>query len=229
VIDGVPGPQLGGRVQDLVFSPDSKRVAFTVAVGWLALRSRVFVDGTPTYLDKIREGTLTFTPDSTGVAYVAHRKTGDCIVVAGVDQALPEHSHYMNPNNLFKGTLFCAIPRFAYSPDGTRMALLRWYGGEEVPAGSWVEVDGSCWPGEVGGFPIAPQSLEFSPNSKHFAYRVDGSQVLFMPGPKQRVVVDGLRQPPYDEVMGIPVFRADGAAVYFARRGRTWYRVMRRF
>ena len=70
VVDGVEGKEYDGIGKGtLVFSPDSKRVAYEAQRGgkWL-----VVVDGVEgKEYDGIVEGTLVFSPDSKRVAYVS--------------------------------------------------------------------------------------------------------------------------------------------------------------
>ena len=126
VVDGIEGEKYDIIMEgSLVFSPDSKRVAY-VATEYLGhdylVRSKqqfAVVDGIEgEHHDGVVKGSLTFSPDSKRVAYTAKRGRLQFVVVDG------EEGQYYD--EVVKGSL-------TFSPDSSRVAFLakgrqgRWF------------------------------------------------------------------------------------------------------
>jgi hypothetical protein len=86
VIDGVKGPYLH-CLRPAIFSPDSRRVAYTAGGRHRSAGAAVVVDGDCRPVDG---RLLTFSPDSKHLAYVRHTERRDALVIDG--QTRDEHT-----------------------------------------------------------------------------------------------------------------------------------------
>jgi Tol biopolymer transport system component len=195
VIDGQAGPEYDGIGivwDELVFSPDSKRLAYGAKKGekWV-----VVIDGqeSPVY-DNIDTdwGMPLFSPDSKRVGYVAKKSRKQFVVIDG--QAGPEYDEIMEGTPIF-------------SPDSKRVA----YEARKGSSDHFVVIDGQAGPDydDIGFL-----SLVFSPDSKRVGY-------VAQKGKKWLVVIDGQAGPEYDGIMeGRPILSPDSNRIgYAAQKG----------
>jgi hypothetical protein len=187
-------------VMGLVFSPDSKRVAYTAIAGskkWLTV-----IDGKEgAAYDAL--GTPGFSPDSKSVVNGAKLGEREFILLNGQPQI----------NGLAqKGYEETGAPRF--SPDGQRLVYRAKAGGK------WLLVDSGK---EQQPFDGIEDDFYFSADSRHLA-------TVAFEGDKEMVVVDGLEGNRYDMVLTIaggevhfdtPASEANGGTAfhYLAARG----------
>jgi len=185
VLDGKEGNKYD-YVDDLVFSPNSNRLACTV--GWFEdTKICVVVDeqeGRP--FDGIDD--LIFSPDSKRVAYIARTQVGenltfhDFVIVDGDEKS---HRDVM-PNSL------------AFSPDSKNVTYIARKGDKE-----FIVNNGK----EQNAYDIVTNPV-FSPDAKHLAYRaVEGEKDFF-------VVVDGTEGKRYDDIRSI-MFSPDGKRISY--------------
>ncbi|MGI8981136.1 MAG: hypothetical protein ACR2FY_18065 [Pirellulaceae bacterium] len=170
VLDGKDEKAYVG-VMGLVFSPDSKRVAYTAIVGnkkWLTV-----VDGKEgAAYDAL--GTPGISPDSKSVVMGAKLGEREFILLNGQPQI----------NGLAqKGYQQTGAPRF--SPDGSRLVYLAKAGGR------WLVVDSGK---EQKPYDAIDDDFYFSADSRHLA-------TLVADGEQEMVVVDGLEGNRYDMVL----------------------------
>ena len=257
VIDGKEDRQYGliglaGQIQPprLVFSPNSKRVAYTT--GWGELKpfsggigmkegnGFVVVDGVPGKEHRHIGMSLNFSPDSKRLAYSTtprFARTSD----DGYQIFIDGEPQKKFPNG---------ISSSQFSPDSRRVAYAACRGDK------WfVVVDGN--EGEECDEVVR---RDFSADSRQFAYiaRNAGKDVLILDGKRSTpcdeittgdrlfspygtriayaarrgenwtIVVDGQEGPQYDEIAkGAPMFSPDGQwLAYAARRGEKWFLVV---
>ena len=226
---------------DLIFSPDSKRVAYIAAIG--NKRLYTYIDGTGEKMFSVvdhKEGkyydfvcSTIFSPDSKHLAYLAVKGEKYFIVVDG-----QEGKHYDSTHEPI------------FSPDSKRFAYIAETGGK-----THTVIDG-----QEGMRYYQIGALIFSPDSKHIAYIatdtdgnvfpvVDGQEgkryynvhsVIFAPGSKNIAyiatntdgkifaVVDGQEGKPYYDIDASSLtFSPDGKYVaYVAKKRRKMFVVV---
>jgi len=219
----------------LLFSPDSQRMAHAVRVGKWAVVEKwaVVVDGKEEKLyDRIGEESLTFSPDSRRVAYVAQDGSKSLVVVDGkeentYDGIIRGESLFFSPDSrriAYSGTVgwnpivvvdgkmqkpYDAVGDPIFSPDSRQVAYLALVGEMRV-----VVVNGK----EGKPYSGARDPI-FSPDSRRVAY-------VAQDGWKSFVVVDGKEEKSYDGI-GNPIFSPDSQRVaYRARVGEKWFVVV---
>lgn len=216
VIDGKeekPYDWIGG----LLFSPDSRRVAYWAGVGG---RSLVVVDGkegkpydgaaqgeAPTCFPPdswwvVSFHSLLFSPDSRRVAYKAVLGLNVFAVVDGKEREVPV------PSNIYGGPIF--------SPDSQRVAYV-------VDSTQYfVVVDGKE---EKHYDEIDEESLNFSPDSRRVAYSAKTS-VREYPFVKRFFVVGGKEEKLYDSVAGLQFSPDSRRVAYVAHVGQQQFVVV---
>jgi Tol biopolymer transport system component len=212
VVDGQeqkPYDDIGGLT--LLFSPNSKQVAYVVAVG---SKQCVVVDGEEHKLyDWI--GDLTFSPDSRRLAYWAGSKGRRLVVVDGEEGkrydgvAQGEGPRFMSWDSPWvAGTSF----PIAFSANSLRVAYSAVLGSDV-----FAVVDGK----EQNAYNGVRDGPLFSPDSRRVAY------VVYSAGWKS-VVVDGQKQKPYEEIgEGSLVFSPSSRRIAYAVCSREkWFAVV---
>jgi dipeptidyl aminopeptidase/acylaminoacyl peptidase len=237
VFDGHPQKPYA-KVDGLIFSPDSKWLAYAASTGegqW-----KVVVNGREeeTYQ---RVGMPQFSPDSKRLAYVALQPDGGRMVVVNGRPGKPyemilQGRIYFSPDGRRlayaarvnkrwlavvddqEGPAFDflgAVTGIQFSDDGSRMAYAALSDVEAARQGkpAWnVILDGRKQPAyqNIG-------DLVFSPDGKRVAYAVQNA------GP-WRVSLDGSEQKPYEAIgAGTLRFNADGQSlVYAAKQAEKW-------
>jgi len=209
VLDGKEGQYFDGvNPASLVFSPDSKHVAFIAQQG---IKQFIVVDGQQGPGYDILGSAPVFSPDGKYVAYAAcvgactnasdskWRMVVQDVAGSGIMQQAREGSQY---EGLGSTILF--------SPDSQYLAYVASTGGKQFVvvehdlAGNISTAEGAHYDG------IGRGTVTFSPDSKRIAY-VAGANG------KQFVVADGQRGPDYDSIgKGTPVFSTDGKHVAYA-------------
>ncbi len=228
VIDGRAESVEYDDIGPIIFSPDSKRIAYPAKRDskWVMV-----VDGQegPEY-DTISLSPEVFSLDSKRLVYGARKGDKWFVVLDG--KAGPESGHDF-------------VGYFIFSPDSKRLVYAAGKGNRQ-----YMVVDGRAGPVyERVGEPV------FSPDGKHLAYlaiengrrfvvldgkegkKYDGvNRPIFskdskhiaysvMKGPKRMVVVDGKEGPEYGDIgMGSVALSPDGESVaYAANRGGKWF------
>jgi len=243
VLDGKAGAIYGGSsVSQPVFSPDSKRLAFTVEAGHPYPQPNkyfIVLDGKkgPEYNEAVLNwsggpGGRVFSPDSTRLAYYARRdgkvfivcddKEGPAFDSIGtlIFSADSKHVAYVaQRNDRFFVVLdgkesgpYEKVGTPLFSPDGGRLAYRAKRGGT-----GFVVCDGKEGPAyDEGRWDRFTNSIAFSPDGKHVAY-------VIRRGGNGHIVFDGKEGPAYSDVR-CPFFSPDGKHfAYIARRGRQWF------
>lgn len=203
IIDGKQGPKFEGVPQDIIFSPDSKHVAY---VGISSTGSHIFL------LDhKKREAhdditDITFSPDSRHVAYAAkkdgrwhvvknnkigpaYNNVGDITFSADSSHIAYTARKHNRPivvkdgQEITADSGFLANPMF--SPDGSRFVYLLLIPDEQE---LYVVIDGERGPAckKLG-------SILFSPDGKHWAYSI-------LVNDRWTVVSDKGKGPDFDKI-----------------------------
>ena len=152
-------------------------------------------------IEFIFDWSLTYSPDSQHLAFSGRRGGQLAIWLDG--QPAPCDIPFKDCPN---GKAIC------FSPDSKRLAFI-------VNTGTalhWV-VDGKADPGAKSFH--SPLGLDFSPDSKHYAYSASGDA-----GEGIRVVVDGVVRAKHPVITCGPVFRADGVLEYLAIEERALMR-----
>jgi hypothetical protein len=200
MVDGVPGPRHFSLASPVVFSPDSKRVAYAAGTED-GTTQHVHVDGVEGpalgQLDSLEDITadglaprrwpIMFSPDSAHVVYLARVEHRQALVLDGVPQPV-------------QGSV--DVGSLQFSPDGKRLAYRASEGGK-----LYAVVDGVRGPGfdcmSMGRRPW------FSPDGSHVAYKAAPAK-----GGAWHVVLDGVLGPPFSNVFGDVEFGADGRMAY---------------
>jgi hypothetical protein len=184
VLDGavIGGPYEGFSPGGLLFSPDSKRIAYVIKDGnaWTVVVDR---HKRWTHMN-ILQMSLTFSPDSKQLAYIACEKekaflrrerTVAMLVVNGVKNTAWLHDESSDRHGVSNEIVF--------SPDSQRIAYCVTRDGQStwIMDGApqvWVNGLVSGWRAnpdwrhfpDYGKVSCRPRTLSFSPNSQHFAY-----------------------------------------------------------
>lgn len=200
VVDGVPGPRYDQKGSPIVFSPDSKRVAYAAAPTG-DNKTHVYLDGVagPALnqlgnLEDIARDPLAprlwpirFSPDSSRVAYAGW--------IAGKQVLLVDGVPWPAYGSVDGGSL-------QFSPDSKHVAYRASLQGKLCAV-----VDG------VAGPPFDCMSMcrcpVFSRDSKHVAYKAAAVK-----GGSWCAVVDGVAGPPFPNIFGEVEFGADGKMAY---------------
>ena len=221
-MDGRESKQYDERVSSPVFSPDDRRLAYTVVLGGDESGpgfAFVVVDGAEgrRYFNI---GSLVFSPDSLRTVYAAERLvmnnwTSHHVVFDGGEA---EQAGRIEKQS------------FAFSPDSRQLAyILRTRLG---PVVKWFAVVGDEAQKHYDGV----SSLIFSPDSHHLAFIALGfasNMGLFKVGRTALVVVNGVDGGRYDDVVAPPgrggiVFDSPDDLHYIARKDRAFYLVKER-
>jgi len=190
----VDGKQIGLREAygfDFTFSPDASDYATMMWDG--TKRWVISAKHDPMEIEKIFDWSLTYSPDSHHLAFSGVRD-GKLAVWLDGKPAPCDITFKGCPN--WKAILF--------SPDSKRLAFIV----STETAMHWV-VDGKADSGtKIIGSNV---TLDFSPDSKHYAYAAtdDASKEV-------RVVVDGVVRARHATIACGPVFRTDGVLEYLA-------------
>jgi hypothetical protein len=198
----------------VVFSPDGRRVAYTVVnlMDW----SQVVIDGKPSPKYDSGLGEVLFSPDSRHVVYSVLGDNHGFVVVDGVE-----------------GPKYDAVGDAVYSADGQHLAYLAKKGRTPgvVEGGTWRVVEDGVegLEGAMGpAWNIAP-APNLSADGRRVAFPAerDGKPLAdLVEGVKWVEVVDGVAGPEYDEV-GDAVFSPDGKRVaYSPKKGEKWLIVL---
>lgn len=153
----------------LVFSPDSKRVAYIAKSG---SDSRVVADNQEgDAYESILDGSVTISPNSQRLAYIVRTKSGSNVVIDGKEEKRFERIKYQEVSG---GQCIPVIPpasSLVFSPDSRRLAYV-----VEVDGKSRVIVDGN----EGHSFDeILPFRPVFSADSKQLSYIARAGEFLF--------------------------------------------------
>ena len=195
VVNGVEGKSYDAINGPLVFSPDSKHLAY-----FARRNGKLFivVDGVEgkEFDDAQRADdapALYFSPDSNRIAYRAKQGDKYCAVIDGVD-----------------GKLYDQVSQAIYfSPDSKHISYSAKNGDKNLNILDGVETKGYYSSGQPA----------FSPDGKHFAYwarpSIDYTNYL--------VVVDGVEGKEYKSPAADPVFSPDGKHLVFVALGDTPY------
>jgi WD40 repeat protein len=238
VADGAPGPELRELVQEPRFSPDGRHVAYA---GRDSSGCRVYLDGAPgPVFDEV--GEFVFSGDGQALGYLAQVKDTWKVVVnqevkhffadgsepsmlqldqtgASMAYVLENGDRYLVMRNAVMGKVHdMQVERVVLSPDGNRVAYsVRTYASTIDDYNSWmVVVDGEE---NKEHTEILSQTIQFSPDSKHYAYFADDASGL-------AVVLDGKTVGVFPSLAkGGPYFHADGTLEYLGTRGGKLYRM----
>jgi hypothetical protein len=201
VVDGQPGREYRGISPELLFSPDSKHLAYSVELAPAANRTVglecIVLDGVESdYYDGFLEGTPVFSTDSQRFAFAARRDGKWYTVLDGK-----------------QGQAYDTIPSssLAFSPDSQRLVYRAEREGKRflVVAGEEISPAGK----DDFSHPI------FSPDSQRMAIHVTRAQ-------KELWLIDNHAGPEYDGV-GILLFSPDShRTAYTGRRDGQWYLVL---
>jgi len=175
VLDGVPGKTFDGAIQDLVFSPDSKTLAYKVNEGIATVYT--VVHGGQEFDDYRESGDIVFSPDSRHMAFLADKQGQSFCIVDGRE--------YLKGDDFMKGNLYSRDVTF--SPDSKRWAYTA-----EHDGGVYAVISGNEYgPYESIGAEDGQAYIYFSPDSQHFAFmaaRDKNGKGIFG---RQFLVVDG--------------------------------------
>jgi len=204
VVDGVEGKWYP-VVDKLVFSPDSKHVAYFTRIGPVVLgKPDIIVSGSIVVDDKeVRQfddvGDFVFSPDSAHWA---------CVIKVGKQYLVVQDGVDGQPYG------WIIVPPI-FSPDSKHMVYVA---GSE---GKWIVVlDGveskkyeSIEYGHIGAFPLQALQPVFSPDSQHLAYVAKEENKHF-------IVRDGVEGKQYSKSVSWPVFSPDSKHLaYYANDG----------
>jgi len=186
-------------VRSVVFSPDSRRVAYYALTGrsGRAKQYVVVVDGAERPAANGISGGFVFSPDGKRLAYALFRDHSNLSLVRAAVVLDGEQGRWFDYVNYLR-----------FSPDGRRFAYMA-----RVGTTYSIVLDGEAtgWPG------MGP--CVFSPDSNRWAH-------VTRDGDTYRMVIDGQPGPAFDGVGG-PVFSPDSRRVaHLARRGETWRMVV---
>lgn len=195
-----------------IFSPDGSRVAYAARRG--KNDETVFIDGQPGSASQSVVGLPAFSGDGAHVA----------LAVSGADVTKLLVDGRPVGTGCCAGTDFVTAVTFA--PDGQRVAYLGVAGGHMYKIGMsprakrCVYVDGQ--PG-MQYDALAVSALQFSPDSHHSVYVVDG--VVEGSQDASFVVTDGVEGKRYEAVYADTLKILDAGVAYAARAGRRFLRV----
>jgi hypothetical protein len=179
-VDGVPGKKHAGHVLGMTFSPDGKKLAYW-AEGWSASPPEVVLFGEQEFenVDVGMGGGMVFSPDSKHLALLGKRGLQPVAIIDGKQYPRDDRSD-------LRGTFF------TFSPNSKRWAYVACHGGKkywiisEAQYGPYDQLDEPTPYEEAFGY--EPARLFFSPDSRHFAFRITRNHRHFL-------VVDGFEQP----------------------------------
>lgn len=206
LLDGVEHRRYD-EIGDVIFSPDSRHLAYRARLGEVEF---VVLDGVEQkHYGFIVRRTLTFSPDSSEIAYGASYETFNVLLdgtgtyFAVVNGQEGKHYGGIGPSAI---QITSDDEKFSaegptYSPDGKRMAYIAYNAVGAV--GAMAVIDGM--EGETYG---AIVNFIFSPDSQHYAYIVDSFQ--------SRVVLDGIEGAEFDSIrLDSLLFSSDGQSLAF--------------
>jgi hypothetical protein len=200
VVDGVAGDLSYARVDSLVFSPDSQRLAYTTSNTYFSLPQFVVVDGVEGQ-HYFCVSDVVFSPDSRRIGYRAVSvDLKEFVVVDGVEgiyyEGIGVPLHYEGTGT-YRYSLF--------SPDSQRVAYHA-VGEDDV---RFIVVDG-----EEGKRYFMTGMPFFSPDSKNVAYRAETGAYIIDADTRAMMVVNGREGKEYGYVSD-PVFGPDGQSVAY--------------
>jgi len=169
VVDKVAWKPFDGRVEKLLFSPDSKRPICVVGPRQEGKEFLVENGMAGEEYDQIDlfHGFPVFSPNGKHCAYVATRGEGTYLVLDGHESRLGKD---------------CSVVSFTFSPDSKRWACF-----VETEGDDFVVVDGK----RIGSYGIGKvawdKQIVFSPDSRHIAFQAYHNSQCFL-------VVDGVEQ-----------------------------------
>lgn len=176
---------------DFVFSPDARDYATMMWDG----KKRWILSGKsdPMEIEFILDWSLTYSPDSRHLAFFGTREGKQAIWLDG--KPAPCDIPF---EDCLNGKVIC------FSPDSKRLAFLV----RTETTMHWI-VDGKADPGAK--FIGSNLTLDFSPDSRHYAYAATDAV-----GEEVRVVLDGVVRAKHAVIACGPVFRTDGVLEYLA-------------
>lgn len=176
VLDGVAGKEFKGEIEGLVFSPDGRKLAYRVSerlgVEYVA------VHGGAAFVDYPARGDIIFSPDSRHMAFLAGKYGKTFFIVDG-----QEHLKSEGP----RGDGFRS-DEFTFSPDSKRWAYVAQHKDEQYAVVSDLEYG----PFDFLSVPDEEAHIEFSPDSRHFAFMATRDSFRTNYWGRQYLVVDGL-------------------------------------
>ena len=222
VVDGNVGDRAGGSICEVLFSPDGRRLAYTVFRERLAEGNEqsgfVVLDGVAgETFEWVSD--ITFSPDSTRLAYVGGRGDRSTVVLDGRKDRLswpqvgqicwcPGHNPFLfsaDSRRLAYVAVSRLEPRHGFLPEHDLVIVV-----DGQAQDRW-----KAWPTHFD-----PIGL-FSPDGRHFAFIAYGRRPGFL-----RVIVDGTEGPEFGSISGLR-FLPDGSVEYQAcpPKQSTCYRV----
>jgi WD40 repeat protein len=178
------------------WSPDSRRLLYILPPKSLTTTGRFYMDGEAISPLEGQMRRSLWSKDGSRFVYATRSRSKEALVLDGV--ILEDHG---------------AIRDLAFSPDGKRFAYIAWDSHMGLPP-CRVICDGQAGPeffdpAVVGKISWAHNlaAVVFSRDSKHLAYVSKGSNGE--EGKNWCVVLDGRKLQSYDDILTIPVFRAD--------------------
>lgn len=198
VINGKPEATHDATGGEIVFAADGADYAY---MGLNGTKRAIHRAKAPSFLvDGVFNGTLTFSPDGSHFAFAGMNDGVKSVWLDG--KPVPCDVNVTDLKN--HGTV-------CFSPDSKRLA----FGVQSGSALHWV-VDGKAGPSISGML----GTIEFSPDSAHFAYigTPPGTQGI-------AIVEDGVVRAQYEAVAAGPVYLEDGRMEYLAVKGNRLYLV----
>jgi Tol biopolymer transport system component len=192
VRDGVPGKTFEGEIKDIVFSPDGKKLAYTVTRELPPNRefSFVVVHGGEEFHGISPWNGVVFSPDSQHMAF-GGRKAGKSVVVLD-GKEFPQSD---------AGSADLHMDFLAFSPDSKRWAYIARRDGNTYAVISGAEYG----PFDYLSEPHARDAyIYFSPDSRHFAFHATR-------GRQQYLVVDGMEHEIQGEWLSNSLLRFDSS------------------
>jgi Tol biopolymer transport system component len=188
IVDGIESKSYN-YISSFVFSPDSKKVAYSANKGGSGFNKYavLVVDNEEkemkNYLDI---SNLIFSPDSQQLAFIANTKEGYRVVI-----------------NSQEGKTYGRIEKFIFSPDSKKLAYIAWDGWEGGK--KRIVIDNK----EQEAFYDVLSDPTFSPDSKNLAYIVEGD--------KSFVMLNDKKGPLYDEIWNLS-FSPDGKYITYGAK-----------
>jgi len=198
VLDGVSGKAFDAEVQELVFSPNGKRLAYTVG-SWMGDRDGewvVVVQGESELRGMRPRGHIVFSPDGAHMAFCGVRDRKSFVVLDGKELPKSEDSGSDVHNDVI------------FSPDSNRWAYIGLRDHKHYAVVSGREYG----PYDYLSEPLAREAyIYFSPDSRHFAFiatRIRGPKDYLG---QQFLAVDGVEHEIQGEWLSKSLLRFDSA------------------
>ncbi len=173
VLDGLPGKEFSGTMEELVFSPNGKRLAYRVSErggGYVVEHGGEEFDG------YYSSGDIIFSPDSKHLAFRGSKNGQSFMVIDGRDYLQSDNGHDIRSDY------------FTFSPDSQRWGYIAQQGDEH-----YAVISGATYgPYDYLSVPDEEAYIYFSPDSRHFAFMAnrDYSKNNYRGG-REYLVVDG--------------------------------------